>query len=168
MYCSICKNMIFELMYAAIGTNTGLSELFPKAKRFAVWFGKCTRQKGFIGQQKVQRRKEDYWKIAFQNQREIRQNGRIKYSMNGKWQGKPRCQFRELFVHLGHGKDTTLDTNIVSNMSAESLNLWLAKFIQEICKGNGQRCRGRTLYSMIWCVRVLPSLVVSSIIVQYC
>ena len=91
MYCSICKNMIFELMYAAIGTNTGLSELFPKAKRFAVWFGKCTRQKGFIGQQKVQRRKEDYWKIAFQNQREIRQNGRIKYSMNGKWQGKQRC-----------------------------------------------------------------------------
>ena len=31
--------MIFELMYAAIGTNTGLSHLFAKAKRFAVWFG---------------------------------------------------------------------------------------------------------------------------------
>ena len=66
---------------------------------------------------------------------------------------------------LDMAKIQRLDTNIVSNMSAESLNLWLAKFIQEICKGNGQRCRGRTLYSMIWCVRVLPSLVVSSIIV---
>ena len=32
--------MIFELMYAAIGTNTGLSQLFAKAKRFVVWFGK--------------------------------------------------------------------------------------------------------------------------------
>ena len=43
-----------------------------------VWFGKCTRQKGFFDQQNVQRRKEDYWKIAFQNQHgEIRQNGRI-------------------------------------------------------------------------------------------
>ena len=78
-------------MYAAIGTNTGLSHLFAKAKRFAVWFGKCTRQKEFIGQQNVQRRRDDYWKIAFQNQHEIRQNRRIKYSINSKWQGKPRC-----------------------------------------------------------------------------
>ena len=30
-----------------------------------------------------------------------------------------------------------LDTNI-HNMSAESLKLWLSKFIQEVCKGNGQ------------------------------
>ena len=44
----------------------------------AVWFGKCTRQKGFFDQQKVQRRRDDYWKIAFQNQHgDIRQNGRI-------------------------------------------------------------------------------------------
>ena len=80
-------------VYAAIGTNTGLSQLFAKAKRFPVWFGKCTRQKGFFGQQKMQRRKEGYWKIAFQNQHEIRQNGRIKYSMNGKWGSLESCSF---------------------------------------------------------------------------
>ena len=81
--------MIFELIYAA--NSTGLSQLFAKAKRFAVWFGKYTRQKGFFSQQNVQRKKEDYWKIAFKNEHEIRQNGRIKYSMNGKWEGKQRC-----------------------------------------------------------------------------
>ena len=82
MYCSTCKlNMISELMYAAEGTNTGLSQYSLPRQSLVyglVWFGKCTRQKGFFDQQKVQRRKEDYWKIAFQNQHgEIRQNGRI-------------------------------------------------------------------------------------------
>ena len=74
--------MILELMYGPC--NTGISQLFAKAKRFVVCFGKCTRQKGFFGQQNVQRRKEVDWKIAFQNQHKKRQNGRIKYSMNGK------------------------------------------------------------------------------------
>ena len=41
-----------------------------------------------------------------------------------------------------------LDTNTV-NVSAESLNLWFMKFIQEVCKENGQRYLGRTLYSMV-------------------
>ena len=59
--------MIFEVMYAAIGTNTSLSQLFAKAKRFPDRCGKCTRPKWFFGQQKVQRRKEDYWKIAYKN-----------------------------------------------------------------------------------------------------
>ena len=90
----------------------------------------------------MQRRKEDYWKIAFQNQHEIRQNGRIKYSMNGKWAkdaSLESCSFT-----LDMAKIRRFDTNIV-NMSAESLNLWLAKFIQDVCKGNGQRYPGRTL-----------------------
>ena len=64
--------MIFELRYGPC--NTGLSLVFAKGKRFALWFGKCTRQKGFFGQHKV-KKKEDYWKITFKNQHEIRQNG---------------------------------------------------------------------------------------------
>ena len=84
--------MIFTLMYAAIGTNRPFTTLCQgKAVCGFVRYGKCTRQEGFLGKQKVQRRKEDYWKIAFQNQHGIRQNGRLKYSMNGKWQGKQRC-----------------------------------------------------------------------------
>ena len=49
-----------------------------------------------------------------------------------------------------------LDKNVV-NMSAESLNLRLAKFIEEVCKGNVQRYPGRTLYSMV-CYLVVSSL----------
>ena len=100
----------------------------------------------FFGQKKLQRRKEDHWKIAFQNQREIRQNGRIKYSILKKWRpfaGLESCSFA-----LDKAKIQRLDTNIV-NMFAESLNLWLVKFIQDVCKGNGQRYPGRTLYSMV-------------------
>ena len=32
----------------------------------------------------------------------------------------------------------SLDTNIV-NMTAESLNFWLAKFVEEVCKEDGER-----------------------------
>ena len=128
-----------------------------QGKVVAVWLAKCTRRKGFFGQENVQRRKEDYWKIAFQNQHEIRQNGRIKYSMNGKWAkdaSLESCSFT-----LDMAKIRRFDTNIV-NMSAESLNLWLAKFIQDVCKGNGQRYPGRTLYSMV-CYLVLSNTVSS-------
>ena len=59
--------MIFELIYAAIGTHTSLSPIFAKEKRLADWFEKCTRQKRLFCQQKVHRRKEDYWKIALKN-----------------------------------------------------------------------------------------------------
>ena len=41
-----------------------------------------------------------------------------------------------------------VDTNIV-NISAESQNSWLTKFIQEVCKENGQGYPGRTLYIMV-------------------
>lgn len=36
----------------------------------------------------------------------------------------------------------------ITEMSAETLNFWLAKFIQEICKANGERYPPRTLYSI--------------------
>ena len=32
-----------------------------------------------------------------------------------------------------------LDTDI-ANMTAESLNFWLIKFVKELCKENGERC----------------------------
>ena len=60
---------------------------------------------------------------------------------------------------LDMAKRQRFDTNIV-NMFAESLNLWLVKFIQDVCKGNGQRYPGRTLYSMV-CYLVLSNTVSS-------
>ena len=71
-----------------------------------------------------------------------------------KWQpfaGLESCSFA-----LDKAKIQRLDTNIV-NMSAESLNLWLAKLIQKVYKGNGQRYPGRTLYSMV-CYLVVSSV----------
>jgi hypothetical protein len=41
-----------------------------------------------------------------------------------------------------------LDTNIV-NMNPESLNFWLCKFIQEVCKADGEKYPPRTLYSIV-------------------
>ena len=41
-----------------------------------------------------------------------------------------------------------LDINITS-MTAESLCFWLAKFIEEVCKQNGERYPARTLYSVV-------------------
>ena len=45
-------------------------------------------------------------------------------------------------------KIQSLETNFV-NMTAESLNFWLTKFVQEICKEDGQRYPPRSLYSII-------------------
>ena len=70
--------MIFELMYAAISTNTGLSQLKPRESGL-VW--KMHPSKRVFWPEKVAEETEDHWKIAFENQREIRQNGRIKYSI---------------------------------------------------------------------------------------
>ena len=38
---------------------------------------------------------------------------------------------------------------ILTSMTAESLNFWLSKFIQEVCKQNGKRYPARTLYSIV-------------------
>ena len=45
-------------------------------------------------------------------------------------------------------KVQTLDTNI-ANMSAETLNFWLTKFVQEMVKVNGERYPGRSLYIIV-------------------
>lgn len=45
-------------------------------------------------------------------------------------------------------KIQNLDTNI-TDMSHESLNFWLTKFIQEVCKGDGQRYPARTLHCIV-------------------
>ena len=43
-----------------------------------------------------------------------------------------------------------LDTiRLDTSMMAESLNFWLSKFIQEVCKQNGKRCPARTLSSIV-------------------
>ena len=42
-----------------------------------------------------------------------------------------------------------LDTAI-ANMTAESLKFWLIKFVQEMCKQNGERHPSRSLYSIVW------------------
>ena len=70
----------------------------------------------------------------------------IKYSTNGR--ANKDASLESCSFTLDMAKIQRLDTNII-NMSAESLNLWLAKFVQEVCKGNGQIYPGRTLYSMV-------------------
>ena len=35
-------------------------------------------------------------------------------------------------------------------MNAETLNLWLSRFIEEVCNGKGKRYPPRTLYVIIW------------------
>ncbi len=45
-------------------------------------------------------------------------------------------------------KGQNLDTNIV-NMTTESLNFWLSRFIQEVVKANGERYPARTLYGIV-------------------
>ena len=47
-------------------------------------------------------------------------------------------------------KVQTLDTNI-ANMSAETLNFWLTKFVQDlkVVKVNGERYPGRSLYIIV-------------------
>lgn len=41
-----------------------------------------------------------------------------------------------------------LDTDIAT-MTAESLNFWLIKFVEELCKENGERYPPRSLYSIV-------------------
>ena len=69
----------------------------------------------------------------------------------GEWQsgrdnkdpGKEQCSFK-----FDLGNVEALDTNIC-NMNAESLNLWLTKFVQEVCKSNGDRYPARSLYQIV-------------------
>ena len=45
---------------------------------------------------------------------------------------------KEVGFHVERDKIQSLDTNIV-NMTAESLNFWLTKFVEEMCKEDGER-----------------------------
>ena len=45
---------------------------------------------------------------------------------------------KEAGFHVERGKIQSLDRNIV-NMTAESLNFWLSKFVEEVCKEDGER-----------------------------
>ena len=125
--------MIFELMYAVIGTNTGLSQLKP-------------RQSGLVW--KMHPSKSVFWpeKVAEEERRSLedcipkstRDSTKWTYKIFNikKWQ--PFASLESCMFTLDKAKIQRLDTKIV-NMSAESLNLWLAKLIQEVYKGNGQR-----------------------------
>lgn len=42
-----------------------------------------------------------------------------------------------------------LDTDIAT-ITAESLNFWLIKFVEELCEENGERYPPRSLYSIVW------------------
>ena len=55
----------------------------------------------------------------------------------------PRIEERSFKIDID--KVQTLDTNI-ANMSVETLNFWLTKFVQEVAKANGERYPGRSLY----------------------
>ena len=42
-----------------------------------------------------------------------------------------------------------LDSVKLEELSAESLNFWLSKFVQEVAKKNGERYPPRTIYSIV-------------------
>jgi hypothetical protein len=47
--------------------------------------------------------------------------------------------------YLKHAKERFI---IFTQMNGETPNLWLGKFIREVCKPNGERYPGRTLYAI--------------------
>ena len=62
-----------------------------------------------------------------------------KWSFNifAQWQNA-RLNKQEAGFDVERDKIQSLDTNIV-NMMAESFNFWLTKFVEEVCKENGER-----------------------------
>ena len=40
-------------------------------------------------------------------------------------------------------------TQPIATMTAESLNFWLIKFVEELCKENGERYPPRSLYRIV-------------------
>ena len=129
--------MIFELMYAAIGTNTGLSQLKPRHPSKSVfWPEKVAEEERRSLEDCIPKSTRDSTKWTY------------KIFNIKKWQ--PFASLESCSFALDKAKVQRLDTNIV-NISAESLKLWLAKFIQEVCKGNGQSIRGKhfTVYGVL-------------------
>ena len=82
-----------------------------------------------------------------QNQRETK----CTYRIFNEWQlartnKDPRSESGSLMFDLD--KVQRLDINITS-MTADSLCFWLTKFIEEVCKQNGERYPARSLYSVV-------------------
>ena len=51
------------------------------------------------------------------------------------------------FDNLSSGQD--LDSVKLEELSVESLNFWLSKFVQEVAKKNGERYPPRSIYSIV-------------------
>jgi len=54
------------------------------------------------------------------------------------------CAFR-----TDNSKVQRLADTDIANMTAESLNFWLIKFVEEVCKENGERYPPWSLYSIV-------------------
>ena len=90
-------------------------------------------------------------KKIIQSQHEIRQNGRIKYSMNGKWQGEQRCYSLEsCSFTLAMAKIQRL-TQILLTCS---LSLWicgLRSSYKRFAKETGKYIRGEHFTVSLYC-----------------
>ena len=70
------------------------------------------------------------------------------YKIFGEWQSSRRnkdANFDERRLEFEVDSIQSLETNIVE-MSAESMNFWLTKFVAEVCKENGECYLPRSLY----------------------
>ena len=110
---------------------------------------KCKVQKEFFAQLKLQKKKRNCWKMPCQNLYVTRRNGHTEYSMSGSWQEEIKILAQRVYSFMFDlEKVQRLDINVTS-MTAESLCFWLTKFIEEVCKQNGERYLARTLSSVV-------------------
>ena len=135
-------------MYAATGTNTGFWQPFDKTKQFAVWICKMQPSKRAFRPTK----NADVEKRLLEDSipKSTRESTKWVDQIFNEWKmGKankdPSLESDSFSFDMSKIR---VDTNIV-NISAESQNSWLTKFIQEVCKENGQGYPGRTLYIMV-------------------
>ena len=73
------------------------------------------------------------------------------YRIFNEWQlvmGNKDASLESCSFSFDAEKVQRLDT-ILTSMTTESLNFWLSKFMQEVCKQNGKRYPARTLYSIV-------------------
>ena len=72
------------------------------------------------------------------------------YKIFGEWQSSRRnkdANLEERGFKVEVDSIQNLETSIVE-MSPESLDIWLTKFVAEVCKENGERYPPRSLYSI--------------------
>ena len=103
---------------------------------------KCKVQKGFFALLKLQKKKRNCWNVPCQNLHVTRRHGHTEYSMSGS------CLLRELFVYVRPWKSTAF-RHQHNQHDCWTLCFWLAKFIEEVCKQNGERYPARALYSVV-------------------